>query len=224
LDRAIAMDPRYGHARAWRACVLGQAWIYGWSASEPDKAFQEVADELDRALALDQDDADIHRILAAVYLTRDNFRRARRHQEKALELNPNYDLSVVQMGELLTWMGEPEPGIEWIKKAMELNPYHPPRFWSHLGRAYFVARRYEDAIDAFMEMDPMDVLQHAHVAACHAYLGDDAAAARRAASVLKRAPDFTVAAHMATQHYMRDEDRAHHRDGLIKAGLPAGDA
>jgi hypothetical protein len=46
-------------------------------------------------------------------------------------------LVVVQQGELLTWLGRPEEGIDWIRKAMRLNPHHPERFWSHLGRAYF---------------------------------------------------------------------------------------
>ena len=30
LERAIELDPKYAHAHAWRACVLGQAWVYGW--------------------------------------------------------------------------------------------------------------------------------------------------------------------------------------------------
>ena len=83
------------------------------------------------------------------------------HQQRALSLNPNNDLIVVQNGEMLTWMGEPEQGIEWIKKAMRLNPHHPERFWSHLGRAYFVARRYREAIDSFRRLTKPDQFQHA---------------------------------------------------------------
>ena len=30
LDRAVALDPDYAHAHAWRACVLGQAYVHGW--------------------------------------------------------------------------------------------------------------------------------------------------------------------------------------------------
>ena len=30
LDRAIALDPKYAHAHAWKACVLGQTWVNGW--------------------------------------------------------------------------------------------------------------------------------------------------------------------------------------------------
>ena len=143
------------------------------------------------------------------------------HQEQALNLNPNYDLCVVQRGELMTWVGRPDEGIEWIKKAMRLNPFPPPRFWSHLGRAYFVARRYQDAIEAFKHINTPDQTHHAFIAASYAYLDDDAQAAVHGREVLNCAPDFTVDAHMATQHYLQDDDHAHHRDGLLKAGLPA---
>ena len=30
LERAIELDPKYAHAHAWKACVLGQAWVHGW--------------------------------------------------------------------------------------------------------------------------------------------------------------------------------------------------
>src|SRR5438552_3891448 len=52
LDRAIALDPNYAHAHAWKACVLGQTWIYGW-CEDRDATFQQVAAELQIALALD---------------------------------------------------------------------------------------------------------------------------------------------------------------------------
>ena len=75
------------------------------------------------------------------------------HQRRALSLNPNDDLVVVQQGEMLTWLGQPDEGIEWIRKAMRLNPYHPERFWNHLARACFAARRYDEAIEALRCVD-----------------------------------------------------------------------
>jgi adenylate cyclase len=219
LDRAVALDPNYAHAHAWRACVLGQAWVNGY-CQDRDATWKEVVRELEIALDLDSNDSDVHRILAAVNLTGKEHDKAVFHQERALTLNPNDDLIVVQQGEVLTWLGRPEEGIPWIEKAMRLNPYHPERFWNHLGRAHFVAGHYADAIAAFSRITAPDHLHHAFLAACHAELGNEAAARTHVAEVLKREPAFCIENYLKTLHYKRAEDLEHHRAALIKAGLP----
>ncbi len=220
LDRAIALDPNFGHAHAWRACVLGQAWTYGWVADR-DATWDEVMAELQTSLALDDNDSDVHRILAAVNVARDDLDKAIYHEERALSLNPNDDLIVVQQGEILTWLGQPEEGIDWIKKAMRLNPYHPERFWHHLARAYFVARRYAEAIDACKRIAALDHQHHALLAACHAYLGNETAARLHAGETVRLQPDFRIGTYETALHYRNETDRAHHREGMLKAGLPA---
>ncbi len=219
LDRAIALDPGYAHAHAWMACTLGQSWIYGWCADR-EATWNQVIEELHRALALDDNDSDVHRILAAVNLAHHDHDKALYHQERALSLNPNDDLLVVQQGELLTWLGRPEEGIEWIRKAMRLNPYHPERFWNHLGRAYFVARRYAEAVEAFRHISRPDHTHCAFLAACNALMGNEPEAKAQVQEVLKREPSFTVKTCLATLHYKRESDLEHHREGLLKAGLP----
>lgn len=104
---------------------------------------------------------------------------------------------------------------------MRLNPYFPERFWNHLGRAYFVARRYGEAIEAFKRIASPDHSYFAFLAACQAQMGNEGAAQEQARETLKRAPDFRVETYLETQHYKRDEDLAHHREALLKAGLPA---
>jgi adenylate cyclase len=220
LERAIALDPNYAHAHAWRACVLGQTWVYSWCADR-DATFEQVAVELEIALKLDDNDSDVHRILAALNLNREDHDKAAYHQERALALNPNYDLVVVQQGELLTWLGRPEEGIDWIKKAMRLNPYHPERFWSHLGRACYCAEKYAEAAEAFSRITRPDHTHHAFLAATFAQMGNAVAAAAHAAEVLKREPNFSAATYLTTQHYKREVDRERHAAGLLKAGLPA---
>jgi adenylate cyclase len=220
LDRAVELDPNYAHAHAWKACVLGQTWGYDWCADR-DATLQQVGAEAETALALDDNDSDVHRILAALDVMREDHDKAAYHQERALALNPNYDLVVVQQGELLTWLGRPEEGIDWIKKAMRLNPYHPERFWSHLGRACYCAEKYAEAAEAFSRITRPDHTHHAFLAATFAQMGTAVAAAAHAAEVLKREPKFSVAVYLATQHYKRDVDRRRHEAGLLKAGLPA---
>ncbi len=220
LDRAISLDPEYAHAHAWKACVLGQTWVHGWT-TDRDATWKRVVEELQTALALDDNDSDVHRTLAAVSITYGDHDKAAYHQERGLSLNPNYDLLVVQQGELLTWLGRPEEGIEWIKRAMRLNPYHPERFWNHLGRAYFVARRYAEAAEAFARISRPDHTHHAFIAAAFAQMGDATAASAHAQEVVKQQPEFSVESYLETLHYKRESDREHHRESLLKAGLPA---
>ena len=119
----------------------------------------------------------------------------------------------MQQGELLTWLGRPEEGIEWIRRAMRLNPYHPQRFWSHLGRAQYTARNYADAIESFST-------HHAFLAASSAQLGNRTAAAAHEREVLQQQPNFTVQSFLTTLHYRQPSDNEHLREGLLKAGLP----
>jgi adenylate cyclase len=221
VDRALKLDPDYAHAHAWRGCILGQAWGYGW-CKDKDATLNEVAFELDKAMALDDNDADVHRILAAVAIMRSDMNRARYHQDRALTLNPNYDLVVVQMGELFTWLGRAEEGIEWIRKAMRLNPHHPARFWSHLGRAHFVGRQYAQAIEAFMHLSTMDAQQHAFLAACYGWLGDRTAATAHVTRLGELDPELDLQKFLATMHYANEADLQHLREGLVKAGMPEG--
>jgi len=218
IDRALALEPGYAHGHAWKACTLGQAWVHQW-ADDVEATWREVISELQIALSLDDNDSDVHRILAAVSLTGGDHEQAVYHQDRALSLNPNDDLIVVQHGEILTWLGRPVEGIEWIEKAMRLNPHHPERFWNHLGRAKFVARRYSEAIEAFRHMATPDYTHHAFLAAAHAQAGADELAAHHAREVRRDEPGFSVQAYLATLHYKRDEDREHHREALLKAGL-----
>ncbi|HTQ02008.1 MAG TPA: adenylate/guanylate cyclase domain-containing protein [Casimicrobiaceae bacterium] len=219
LDRAVALDPNYAHAHAWKACVLGQSWVHGW-CEDRGATWDNAVGELSTAFRLDDNDSDVHRILAAVNLLRGDHKSAWQHQERALELNPNNDLIVVQHGEILTWLGRPEEGVDWIKQAMRLNPFHPERFWSHLGRAHYTAHQYEDAVAAFGRLSKLDVSQHAFLAAAHAQMGDAGGAAVQAGKVRELVPAFSVERHLATLYYKQDADREHLRQGLTKAGLP----
>jgi adenylate cyclase len=219
LDRAIELDPSYAHAHAWKGCVIGQAWTHGW-CEDTEGALQSVRSALQTALALDDNDPDVHRILAALNVNFNDHDKAAYHQDRALNLNPNSDLIVVQQGEFLTWLGRPEEGIEWIRRAIRLNPYHPQRFWSHLGRAQYTARLYADAIASYSKLTAPDYTHHAFLAAASARLGNRTAAAAHAGETLARLPGFTIGKFLKIQHYRHPADSEHLREGLAKAGLP----
>ena len=104
---------------------------------------------------------------------------------------------------------------------MRLNPYHPERFWNHLGRAYYCSERYAEAAEAFSRITRPDHTHHAFLAASFAQIGNAVAASAHVSEVLKRVPEFSVESYLATQHYRRGTDRQRHEAGLLKAGLPS---
>ena len=103
---------------------------------------------------------------------------------------------------------------------MRLNPYHPERFWGQLGRAYFGARRYHEAIAAFQKINAPDHKHHAFLAAANARNSDDAAARAHVSEALALAPDLSIDSHLETMHYALDGDREHLRAALAEAGFP----
>jgi hypothetical protein len=72
IDRALTLDPDYAHAHAWRGCILPKL---GLRLARTRMPFWRGC-WLDKAMALDDNDADVHRILAAVAIARNDMNRA----------------------------------------------------------------------------------------------------------------------------------------------------
>ena len=103
---------------------------------------------------------------------------------------------------------------------MRLNPYHPERFWSHLGRAQYTARAYADAIASFSKLTAPDHTHHAFLAAAAAQLRNHTASGAHAREVMQMEPAFTAQTFVGALHYRDPADAEHVREGLLKAGLP----
>lgn len=222
LDKAVELDPGYAHAHAWRGCVLGQAWANGY-VEDRDALIPLIEAELREALALDENDSDVHRILAAVNLLYREYDKAAFHQQRAVTLNPNDDLIVVQQGEILTWLGQPEEGAEWIRKAMRLNPFHPERFWAHLGRAQFCAGKYGEALESYRHVGTPNHIMLAWKAASAQKAGDGAAAQQAITAALEQVPDLCVADLRAATQFRNQQDWDRLAAALADAGLPPGE-
>jgi adenylate cyclase len=83
----------------------------------------------------------------------------------------------------------------------------------------FVARRYGEALDAVKRIAVPDASLLAFTAACHARLGDLAAARDGLREMLSRPPPFAASDYLASLHYRHAADRQHHLDSLRLAGL-----
>lgn len=221
FDQALALDPNSAEGYAWKACTIGQALYLGIAQEKSRAALVKEGQEIAlRGLSLDENNAECHRILCEIAMIYRDWDAAQSHHERAFGLNPNDPRIVAQRGELLTWLGKSEEGIPWIEQAMQLDPYAAPGRARLLGRALFAARRYADAATAFKRASAPGFAQCADLAACYAALGEIGKAQESAAEALRIKPDLTAGKYVQGLNYREPEDARHHREALIKAGVP----
>ena len=218
LERAIALDPKYAHAHAWKGCVLGQAWVYGWCADR-DATFQRVAEELQIALALDENDSDVHRILAALNLLRGDHERSRYHQERALAPQSQQRPDRGAAGRAAD-LARPAGGRHRMDQEGDAPQPVPSRaLLEPSGAGLFRGAALRRGGRGVRPDQPA----RSHPPRVHGRRlradGRRGGRARPRREVTSRQPEFAVDAYLATLHYKRESDRAHHREGLLKAGL-----
>jgi DNA-binding SARP family transcriptional activator len=213
FQRAIECDGEYAVPHAWLACCYGQEMSY-----RPDETWslmERAHEAAERGRDLDDDESECHRILAQVFILRQDLARSQSHQERALLLNANDDRSVCAMGEILNLRGRPEEAERWVRKAMRLNPYHSDSYRFHLGRSLFHAGRRADARDALGRITRPRPRDLAYVLASTD--GPQRASVRE--RLLELDPGFEVEAFVAAMPY----EHATERDRLGAALVAADD-
>jgi adenylate cyclase len=219
LDVAIALDPDYASAYAWKACTLGQAIALG-CGGDPEELIARDLEAVQKGLSLDENDIECHRILCEFGMVRAQWDDARRHHDKAFALNPNDPRIIAQRGELLTKLGRAEDGVAWVRKAMRLDPLAADSRAHLLGRALFGAGRHAEALAAFKRIAAPRADHLADMAACCARLGRAEDARACAARVLQAQPDFSAGGYVERRTLLEACDRDQLRDALLDAGLP----
>jgi len=219
LDKAIAIDPGFAQAYAWKACTLGQALDRGF-LQPPEQVGAQAIEAVNKALSLDENDVECHRVMCEVCMEQGQLDQAAMHNERALAMNPNDPRILAQKGEVLTWLGQPAEGTEWLRKAMRLDPLAAHARAHLLGRALFGARQYAEALEAYKQVRSPRFGPLAFHAACHAQLGNELKAREQAAALLRLKPDFGIKSFVQALTFREASDRAHLEEALRKAGLP----
>jgi TolB-like protein len=215
FQQAVYLDPDYALARAYRA--FADVVRHGYSDA-PDEILDRALALATTAVELDEGDGRCHFLLGIIQRYRGDVRSAERHYQRALALNPNDANVIVASGGLLAYRGHFEDGIDRIREAMRLNPYHPEWYWVNLGSVLYQAGKYADAAEAFGRVTGPGYWVHCRVAGCYAELDRMSEAKEAAANALRLRPDFSVANLRLRECQPAVAERI--RDGLRKAGLP----
>lgn len=215
FQQAVELDPDYAIARAYRA--FGDVVLHGY-ADAPAEILEASHALAASACDLDPDDARCHWIMSLVQTYRGDLRSAEQHCRRALALNPNDANAVVGYGRILGRIGLIEEGIDRIRDAMRLNPFHPDWYWVNLGSLLYMSRKYAEAGEAFRRVEHVDYWLRCRIAGCLAQEGRLDQAREAAAEALRLRPDFRIG-NLALREWPQPQ-ADHIRDGLRKAGLP----
>jgi adenylate cyclase len=218
FERAIDLDPTYASAYVALGLTRLKAVGYGWTEF-PDEALKQAESLAQKAIELDDGSAEAHALLGRVYTIRGQFDVAISEEERAIALNPNDAGSYATRGAVLVYSGHPKEAIESFEIAMRLNPSMGSSRYEPVGWAYYLQRRYEEAVTALqagVRTSPSDYYNYAGLAASYAQLGRTDEAMHAAGEVRRVWPFFDVDSFVAQ---FDSANRALIVEGLHKAGL-----
>lgn len=147
FTKAVALDPQFASAHVYVGWTYFAQWSFGWS-QDPQVLDLALA-AARQAIAVDSSLSEGHRLLGIVYLWKKQYEPAAAEIERALTLDPNCADTYCALGEVFNFSGRPGETPELVEKAMRLNPLYPTWYLWALGHAYYLLRRYEDAIAVF---------------------------------------------------------------------------
>ena len=152
FDKAIEADANNAQAHAWKACTLGQGWFRGWVGGTQEDMFQMSGDCIARAVDLNENDFECHRMLSAVHLSKHEFQLAEEHGRKAYDMVPSDPRVLSGYGEVLVRNGSVDEGLDLLGKALELDPVpqgqlNSDKRFTDLLLGHFYAENFEDLIE-----------------------------------------------------------------------------
>lgn len=162
FDKALIADPGNAQAYAWKVCTLGQALYRGFTDRDSDEVFSEAKDNIEKALELNENDFECHRMLSAVYLSDHDYILAEDHGRKAFNMVPNDPRVLSGYGEVLVRTGKVDKGLELLNKAFELDPVPQGQSTSDnrikdLILGYFFAEDFNKVIELSFDIRNMDI-------------------------------------------------------------------
>lgn len=211
FDRAIAEDPTYGPAYAWRICA--SSWLPEFDMKK-EKIF------IEKAMELDANNPEAQRIMGAILMLEGNFEAAKYHHERAMALSPSDAYILARSAAFYTFNGEPDKALELLERAEELDRLLPAWCIEERGIAHFCAGHHELAVQALNELPAQTSRSRLYHCATLIALGRQ----QEAEIVMQKALAINrelTAANFISKETWRDPLVRHKlRKDLIAAGLP----
>ena len=222
LEKAIAIDPRYGQALSVLATSHMSGVHLGWADLGSAAPIAERAALA--AVEADSEDSWAHNALGSVYFSTRRLDDSLAEFELALQLNPNFSLAQGYYGLALSYCGRWQEAHEAAQRAIRLSPRDPSSaiYYGIAAYAQFVGRNYQQAIALAREAIRQrgDFTGAYRVLTVAAAMSGQAEAVAAALQELRRAQPNISLAWIADQlPWKLDADREHYLEAFRRAGL-----
>jgi adenylate cyclase len=192
FERAIELDSEFATAYAYLGHTYLLDWGMGWNRGP--HILEQAYEIGQKAIALDDPSGGGYCLVGHVYLHKKRHEKAIAVFERAIDLNPNNPMVYGGLGDILSWAGKPQEAIEYLKKAMRLEPAQPFWYFWFLGHAYFLAGQHEEAIETLkraLNRKPDFWVAHVYLAASYSELGRQEEARAEVSEVVRLRPQIS---------------------------------
>jgi eukaryotic-like serine/threonine-protein kinase len=150
FHKAIAADPDY--ALAYAGIAVYYNWLGIIGVLPPQECFLPAIEAAQRSIEIDPELSEGHASLGfSLHAGKYDWPGGERHLLKALELNPSNSNAYVWYSIVLFTEGRFDEGLQYAKRAVELDPMTP--FNHHnIGWGLYFARRFEEATDQYRRL------------------------------------------------------------------------
>lgn len=219
----IEIDPDFAGGYAGASISHSQAVRFGHS-ERPEEDAATALKLAERAIALDDQFALCHSALGFALTALGKYAEGVSAAHHAVELQPGDTDGYMYLANCLSSAGLGEESREAILTALRLDPqYVRGPYFNALGRACFMAGRYEEAIGAYARNKsnggPIAVPMLSCWAASLGMLGR-ISEAREVCELLSYAPGYTISHAHKTFRFRNSDDLNRLIEGLRKAGVP----
>ncbi|MHB2168903.1 tetratricopeptide repeat protein [Alsobacter sp. R-9] len=193
---------------------------FGWW-QERAAATASARDFTEQALRVDPDHSDAHVTLGMLNMIEGDWPKAIHHVRKAVESAPGSADAATMASFILSCAGHPQEAVPLIERAMQLSPNYPANYLGHLGNAYRLTGRFEEAIAAFKAFDKRSAgFGLTDLVIAYQQTDRPDLARQTAERLLGLRPSFTVEGWLKTQFRRNHAMVASEAEALRAAGLP----
>ncbi|MBW2707504.1 MAG: tetratricopeptide repeat protein [Deltaproteobacteria bacterium] len=226
FEKAIEMDSNYGRAYAALAATYWESYYRFWHESLNVQWYETRvrAEEYIKAAMKKNPTSLAYSVTSKMLIARHKHDEAIAETERALALDPNDANSYIAMAYALIYIGKPKEAVDYIKRAMRIDPEYPAYYLFVFGLAHFGMEQLEKAAALFekaLEQNPENYIALIPLAATYAHLNRK----NEAKDLIKRLDEFmpivtlSLIEECPLWQYKNYIDRDRLMSGLDKAGM-----